>query len=136
PAGTRERMPFGQEVRTGKSGFLPSIAGDPIKPASRRPQSRTGIRTAGVALRGPPCRPVARAEALYAAPAAPIVAGSTLTPGPMVEEMATRSTNVPLAPAGRDFCTASVTALMLAISAGASNPALPMHACIIPAFSA
>src|SRR5260370_32978474 len=40
-------------------------------------------------------------------------AGSTLTPGPMVDEMAARVMKAPLAPAGRAFRTASGGALML-----------------------
>ena len=33
--------------------------------------------------------------------------GSTFTPGPMVEDTATRSMKEPLAPVGFDFCTAN-----------------------------
>ena len=39
-------------------------------------------------------------------------AGSTFTPGPIVEDTATRLMKVPLAPAGFAFCTASANALM------------------------
>src|SRR5215831_410464 len=62
-------------------------------------------------------------------------AGSTFTPGPMVEEMATRLMKVPLAPAGRAFCTASANALMFCTRWSAENDALPIPAWTIPAFS-
>src|SRR6516225_4695849 len=62
-------------------------------------------------------------------------AGSTFTPGPMVEEMATRLMKVPLAPAGRAFCTASANALMFCTRWSAENDALPTPACTMPAFS-
>src|SRR5262249_49322308 len=51
-------------------------------------------------------------------------AGSTFTPGPMVEEIATRLMKVPLAPAGRAFCTASANALMFCTRWSAGNDAL------------
>src|SRR5215831_9810235 len=62
-------------------------------------------------------------------------AGSTFTPGPMVEEIATRLMKVPLAPAGRAFCTASANALMFCTRWSAGNDALPTPACTMPAFS-
>ena len=62
-------------------------------------------------------------------------AGSTFTPGPMVEEIATRLMKVPLAPAGFAFCTASAKALMFCTSLSAGNDALPTPACTMPAFS-
>src|SRR6185295_10711436 len=62
-------------------------------------------------------------------------AGSTFTPGPMVEEIATRLMKVPLAPAGLAFCTASANALMFCTSLSAANEALPIPAWTMPAFS-
>src|SRR5262249_59011181 len=62
-------------------------------------------------------------------------AGSTFTPGPMVEDTATRLMKVPLAPAGFAFCTASANALMFWMSLSAENEALPTPACTMPAFS-
>ena len=43
-------------------------------------------------------------------------AGSTLTPGPMLDDTATRWMKVPLAPVGRAFYTASANALMFSTS--------------------
>ena len=53
----------------------------------------------------------------------------------MVEEMATRLMKVPLAPAGRAFCTASANALMFCTRWSAENDALPIPAWTMPAFS-
>src|SRR6516165_8487518 len=61
--------------------------------------------------------------------------GSTLTPGPIVEEMATLLMKCPLAPGGLAFCTASANALMFSTSLWASNDDLPTPAWITPAFS-
>src|SRR5262249_15711243 len=52
-------------------------------------------------------------------------AGSTFTPGPMVEEIATRLMNVPLAPAGRALCTPSANPLMFCTTCPPRNAALP-----------
>src|SRR5262249_30235344 len=56
------------------------------------------------------------------------VEGSTFTPGPMVDEMATRLMKWPLAPGGFAFCTASAKALMFSTSFWASNEDLPTPA--------
>ena len=55
-------------------------------------------------------------------------AGSTFTPGPMLDDTATRWMKVPLAPVGFAFCTASAKALMFSTSFWASNEDLPTPA--------
>ena len=51
----------------------------------------------------------------------------------MVEEIATRLMKWPLAPAGRDFCTASAKARIFSISFSSLNEAFPTPAWMIPA---
>jgi hypothetical protein len=53
----------------------------------------------------------------------------------MVDEIAIRCTNVPLAPDGLALATASAKALMFSTSLSAANYALPTPARTIPAFS-
>lgn len=57
--------------------------------------------------------------------ALPSVAGSTFTPGPIVDDMATRWRYVPLAPAGFARVTASTKALMFSTSFVSWNETFP-----------
>src|SRR5579864_6002149 len=81
-----------------------------------------------------------RAIAARRARHAPICASDTeerssFTPGPMVEEIATRLRYVPLAPAGLALFTASTKARMFSASFCSPNDALPTEPCTMPAFS-
>src|SRR4029077_17600872 len=71
----------------------------------------------------------------WAAPVPKRLGISTLTPGPIVEEIATRLLYWTFAPAGLGFCTASAKALMFSTSLSSENEALPTPAWTMPAFS-
>ena len=60
---------------------------------------------------------------------------SSLTPGPIVEEIAARCRYVPFAPAGLAFVTASTKARIFCESWDSPNETLPTEPCTIPAFS-
>src|SRR3984893_456665 len=83
----------------------------------------------------PPSRQKSQSDQWAWPPLLKTLAGSILTPGPMVEEIAIRLMKWPLAPCGLAFWTASAKARMLAASLSAENDALPTPAWMIPAFS-
>src|SRR5262249_7756092 len=113
---------------------LPSHAGPKrLKRVTAHLQSRTGLdRFSQSDPSG-----VKSVPQLQKTPAPPPVrlAGSIFTPGPMVEATAIFFKNVPLAPDGFAFITASAKARMLSTRAFSLKLALPTPAWIRPAFS-
>ena len=123
PAADRVEPPLGrlQHIPRSIRAFTPVFAGSARDPTLRRGRAIVGSRE--------------ELDPTYGFYCPNSDVGSTLTPGPMVEEMATRLMKVPLAPAGLAFCTASAKALMFCTSLSAENEALPTPACTMPAFS-